>query len=551
MTALLGASTFNDMAGGFPLLTLIVLVPVAGALLIAFGSTIDFTPQGSRTIAIVTAGIELLLSALLVVGFDKTNSGMQFVSKHAWLPSFGVNWQLGVDGISLFLVALSSLMFLLIICSIKGRERVSSMFAWMLLLQAGCVGAFLSLDLFLFFVFFELVLAPMYFMIVGWGSERRRYAALKFFIYTLSGSAFLLVGIMALVFITSSKSGQPVTFDLLALQQAKAFSVTEGRWLFVAFAIAFAVKVPIFPLHTWLADTYEESPIAGVVASTSVMVKLGTYGFVRFCVALFPDAAHYFAPTLLTLAVIGMIYGAIVAAIQKGLKRLLAYASLSHLGFIVLGTFAGTEQGLTGAVIQMVNHGLTSGGLFLLLGMIYLRRGTTEIDRLRGLQKSAPFLAGVFTLVTLASIGVPGLNGFVGELLILLGTFESHRWWAVVGTGAVVLASVYMLWAYQRVFHNDPDEDNVIKEMTHGERWLMAPIVVLVVFLGVYPQPVLDRIQPAAQVIIYPNAPRVINPHEQAQSETQPATQSTTTETSVPSEPEPSTTPPTSNEVQQ
>jgi len=503
MTSILAASGVAELGRDVPLLTLLVLIPALGALVVGLMSVLKTTDGVAKMTGVGFSLVTTVLAALLLVAFDRHNADFQFVSQHEWLPALGINWKLGVDGISLFLVALSGVLFPLALLGPRVTENVKAYVAWLLLLEAGCIGSFLSLDLFLFFVFFEAVLVPMYFLIARWGYARRSYAALKFFLYTLAGSAFLLVGTLALVFITASNTDQRVTFDFVALQQQQAFSSGQGRWLFVAFAIAFAVKIPIFPLHTWLPDTYEQSPIAGVVVSAGVMVKLGTYGLMRFGVSLFPKAAEDLAPVLLTLAVIGMVYGALVAAVQHDLKRLVAYASLSHLGFIVLGTFSLSDKGWSGAVAQMVNHGLSTAALFLLLGMIYSRRSTTKIAQLRGLQKSAPVMAAVFTLVMLSVIGVPGLNGFVGEFTILLGTFLTHRWWAVAGAAALIIAAVYMLWAYQRVFHGEPGtKDEEFGDMTSRERWIMAPLVILIVFLGVYPKPVFDRIEPSVDRIL-------------------------------------------------
>jgi NADH-quinone oxidoreductase subunit M len=501
MITTFAASGLHRVGDDFPLLTLLIAIPVIGALLTAVLP--ERNDKLVRTVGIGASIITGLLSVFLLLAFSRGNGNFQFVAQHPWIKDFGISWKLGVDGISLFLVVLSGLMFPIALLFQQPKENRKAYYAWMLLLEAGCIGSFLALDLFLFFVFFEAVLVPMYFLIAGWGYARRGYAALKFFLYTLAGSAFLFVGMLALVLISAHNNHGNVTFDIVALQQHPGISATEARWLFFAFALAFAVKIPIFPVHTWLPDTYEQSPIAGVVISAAVMVKLGTYGLVRFGLFLFPKAAHDMAPLLLTLALIGMIYGAVIAAVNKDLKRLLAYSSLSHLGFIVLGTFAFSSEGLSGAVLQMINHGLSTGALFLIVGMIYARRGTSEISQLRGLQKAAPVMAAVMTVAVMSSIGVPGLNGFVGEFLVLLGTFVTHRWWAVVGTSAVVLAAVYLLWAYQQVFHGEPDGENAkINDLTHRERWLIAPLIVLIVFLGVFPKPVLQRIEPSVDRIL-------------------------------------------------
>ena len=345
-------------------------------------------------------------------------------------------------------------------------------YAWLLLLEAGCLGTFLALDLFVFFVMFEIVLVPMYFLIGGWGHGRRVYAATKFFLYTMLGSAMMLVGILALVILTARATGDALTFDLVTLANTQALAVNTGRWIFLAFALAFSVKVPLFPLHTWLPDAHTEAPTAGSVILAGVMLKLGTYGFLRFGVYLFPEASVYFAPALVTLGVIGILYAAVVATMQKDLKRLVAYSSVAHLGFIVLGAFAFTTQGLSGSVLQMVNHGLSTGALFLLVGMIYERRHTRLIADLGGLQKPAPVMAFVFTVVMLSSIGLPGLNGFVGEFLILVGSFLTREWWAVVAATGVIVAALYLLWAYQRVFHGPAEGENA--EMADINRWELA-----------------------------------------------------------------------------
>ena len=318
----------------------------------------------------------------------------------------------------------------------------------------------------------------------------------------MSGSALMLVGILALVFLHASHFHH-LTFDLQTLARQQSFSESTARWLFAAFAISFAIKVPIFPLHTWLPDAHTEAPTAGSVILAGVLLKLGTYGFLRFGLYLFPKVAHDLAPLLLTLGVIGITYGAIVAAVQRDLKRLIAYSSVAHLGFIILGTFALTTQGVQGGLLQMINHGLSTGALFLLVGMIYERRHTRQIADFGGLQKVAPIFAGVFMLVMLSSVGLPGLNGFVGEFLILIGTFISRRWWAVVAATGVILAAVYLLWAYQRVFHGVPEGDNLnFRELRWREGAVLAPVLALIIFLGVYPKPVLDRMSPSVKALV-------------------------------------------------
>jgi NADH-quinone oxidoreductase subunit M len=442
------------------------------------------------------------MSIWLLASFQSDDSGFQFVSQHDWVTSWGISWHLGVDGVSLFLVVLTGILFPLVILGIDPHHDHKRYLAWLLLLEAGVMGSFLSLDLFLFFIFFEIVLVPMYFLIGGWGYDKRVYAATKFFLYTMLGSAFMLVGIIATAVLARRDIGY-LTFDLVTLAEQASFATNTGRWLFVSFAIAFAVKVPIFPLHTWLPDAHTQAPTGGSVILAGVLLKMGTYGFLRFGLYLFPEAAVWAKPVLLTLAVIGIIYGAIAATMQTDLKRLVAYSSVAHLGFIVLGIFAITSQSLTGSVMQMVNHGISTGALFLLVGMIYERRHTREIAELRGIQSVAPIFSAAFMIVMLSSIGVPGLNGFAGEFLILIGSFQSARWWTIVAATGVILAALYLLWAYQRVFHGEPDEANsTFAELTLREGALLAVFIGIIGFTGIYPKPMLERIEPSVDKLM-------------------------------------------------
>jgi NADH-quinone oxidoreductase subunit M len=539
-------------------LTLAIALPFAGALVVAL------IPRGRvelhRMAALLFASGSGAITLWVLAAFDRHDAGFQFQVNRTWIADFGISWHLGVDGISLFLVVLTGLLFPLAIIAVAPHHDPKPYYAWLLVLQAGCVGVFTALDLFVFFVMFEIVLVPMYFLIGGWGYAERVYAALKFFIFTMLGSAFMLVGIVSLAFLhrdgvaqdnekeavaieslvqqTAADAQQggtldedlvaslredlarvdelrhpPLDFDLVTIAEAQhvkdtstgasPFDWSAARWIFLAFAVAFAVKVPLFPLHTWLPDAHTQAPTAGSVILAGVLLKLGTYGFVRFGLYLFPDATVFFAPAMVTLGVIGITYGAVVATMQRDLKRLVAYSSVAHLGFIVLGTFALTTQGIQGGVLQMVNHGISTGALFLLVGMIYDRRHTREIAALKGLQKSAPLLAAVFTVVMLSSIGLPGLNGFAGEFLILVGSFLTRRWWTVVAATGVILAALYLLWAYQRVFHGEPDADNAdTPDLTWREGLVMAPLLGLIVFLGVYPKPMLERIEPAVDRLV-------------------------------------------------
>jgi NADH-quinone oxidoreductase subunit M len=497
-SATLGA-TASERA--FPYLTALILLPAGAALVVLL------LPRTSRIairIVAMAASLSVLgIAAAMLTVFQAGNGGYQMVSNQPWIAPLGVSWDVGVDGISLFLVLLSALLFPITLAYASERTNLKAFTVWVLILEAGCLGSFLSLDLLLFFLFFETTLVPVYFLIGGWGHEGRGYAATKFFVYTFAASTMMLVGIIALVFIHQSQTGV-TTFDIRALEQTR-LSGTASVLLFLSFTIAFVVKAPVFPFHTWSPDAYREAPLAGTVILASIMAKLGTYGIVRFDLGLFPRAVVMCAPLLMTLGVIGIIYGGVVAAVQHDLKRLVAYSSLAHMGFIVIGAFALTGESVSGAVLEMVNHGLYTAALFILIAMIYARRGTFSISRLSGLQHSAPIMAGVFTLIMLASIGVPGLNGFVGEFLILSGTFLTHRWWAVVATGGVVIAAVYLLWAYQQVFHGkkEPSGDEpAFPEMKVREGLVLAPIIILVVFLGIYPKPVLERISPSVDALV-------------------------------------------------
>ncbi|WP_420445527.1 complex I subunit 4 family protein [Candidatus Poriferisodalis sp.] len=492
----------------FPLLNALIFVPVVGALVVALLPR--SRPDLARPIGTLFAAIGGALALALAWQFDTSaaaaqlsngDAAFQFESTVSWIPALGISWKVGVDGISLWLVVLTSLIVPIVLAGVDPHHNPKPYTAWMLLLQAGSVGAFLALDLFLFFVMFEVVLVPMYLLIAGWGYEGRRYAATKFFIYTMAGSALLLVAIVATAVLGKPDSG--ITFDLVTLAEGQHLATNTARLCFVAFAIAFLVKVPVVPLHTWLPDAHTEAPTAGSVVLAAVLLKLGTYGLLRFGLYLFPEASEWAAPVLVTVGVVGVIWGAVTAAMQRDLKRLVAYSSVAHMGFIVLGIFAFTTQAVGGGVILMVNHGITTGALFLLVGMLYERRHTRQIDELAGIQSAAPVYAGVFTLMMLSSVGVPGLNGFVGEFLILIGSFETRRWWTVVAATGVILAALYLLWAYQRVFHGPPAAaDRQTADLRRGELLTLAPFVIAVVALGVYPKPLLSAVEPTADNLL-------------------------------------------------
>lgn len=488
-------------AGSFPILPSLIFVPMVGALLIALLPRTR--PDLARLVAIVASLTAGILSIVLLVQFKTDDPGFQFTVTQDWVSALDIKFFLGVDGVSLFLVVLTGVIFPIALFAAKPENDPKGYYAWLTLLMGGCMGAFLALDLLLFFLMFEVTLVPLYFLIAKWGHGRRVYAATKFFLYTMLGSAFMLVAIVALAVLAGAGENGGVSFDFTRIIESDSLAVSTGRWLFLGFAIAFAVKVPAFPFHTWLPDAHTEAPTAGSIDLAGILLKLGTYGFLRFGLELFPEAAVWFAPVMLTIAAIGIVYGAIVAAMQRNLKRLVAYSSVSHMGFALLGLFALNTEGVEGSILVMVNHGITTGLLFILLGYLYSRRHTYEIAELRGIAKAAPVFAGVFTLAMLASIGVPGLNGFVGEFLALLGTFVAHRWWAVIAAAGVVIAALYLLWAYQRVFQGEPDEVNAaVPDLAWRERLPIIPLVALIVFLGIYPKPMLDRIEPSVDRIL-------------------------------------------------
>jgi NADH-quinone oxidoreductase subunit M len=489
----------------FPVLTALILLPVAGALLTVLMP--KGRPELARMVGYAASIATLGLALFVLFDFDRGDARYQFVSDHAWMEPLGVRWTVGVDGISLFMVVLTAILIPIGLLASANIERAKSFIGWMLLLEAGLIGVFLALDLILFFVFFEVILVPMYFLIAEWGHDNRRYAATKFFLFTMAGSAFLFAGIVSVAFLHRSAKGF-LTFDSRVLtdwaSSSGALSSATAKWLFLAFAVAFAVKVPLFPLHTWLPDAHTDAPTAGSVVLAGVLLKMGTYGFLRFAIPMFPQAAVDLAPLLLVLAVIGITYGAVVAAMQPNLKRIVAYSSVAHLGFVVLGTFALTQQGIQGGLFTMLSHGLTTGALFLLVGMLYDRRHTYAIQDYRGLWKAIPIFGGLFVVATFASIGLPGFSGFIGEFLSLLGAFLTSRWYAVVAATGVILAAVYMLWAVQRTVTGEPDGENVnMREVSLREICTVVPLLGLSLFLGFYPKPVLDRVQPSVERLVH------------------------------------------------
>ena len=494
-------------------LTVTILLPLAGVVLLLLGGG-SLRDDAARWITLGTTVATFIVSLAILGRFDAGVPGFQMVEHTDWVPSLGLAYRVGVDGVSLWLVLLTTFLFpLALLASWPIAKDVRLYMVAMLTLETAVIGSFVALDLLLFFVFFEAILVPMYLMIGGWGGERRVYAAVKFFLYTMAGSAFLLVGILFLWVRSGPVLGHS-TFDLTALTSvAGVLPVSTGRWLFLAFFVAFAVKVPLFPLHTWLPDAHTEAPTAGSVLLAGVLLKVGAYGLIRFNLALFPEASRHFAGTIPVLAIVGILYGALVAMAQTDIKRLVAYSSVSHLGFVVLGIFAFTQQGVTGGVLQMVNHGLSTGALFLLVGMIYERTHTRELDQLGGLATAMPWLTGAFLLAAFASAGLPGLNNFVGEFLVIVGTFAVNHLEAALAAGAVVLGAIYLLWSYQRMAFGPVKDPAILQlpDLRLREAVLLVPILASLLVLGIYPKPVTSRIEPTASAVIEHVQPGVSN----------------------------------------
>ena len=480
---------------GIPILSLIIFFPLIGVALLLF---VDRNrPELSRWVALVTAGATFVLSLPLYWWYDGSSAAFQMVERVAWIPAWGVTYHLGLDGISLFLVLLTTLLtFLAVLGSWSAPEKhVREFMISLLLLEVGMSGVFVALDMFLFFVFWEVMLFPMYFLIGVWGSERRLYAAIKFVVYTMSASALMLVAILAMYYLNFRATGR-LTFSLEEWY-ALDVGLPAQYWLFAAFALAFAVKVPMFPFHTWLPDAHVEAPTAGSVILAGVLLKMGTYGFIRFAMPLFPEATWAALPVLIGLSVIGIIYGALVCMVQPDMKKLVAYSSVSHLGFVMLGLFALNAEGVQGSVLQMLNHGVSTGGLFLVVGMIYERRHTKAIAEFGGLMRVMPIYATLFLIIVLSSIGLPSLNGFVGEYLILVGAFQVSPLAAIVSATAVILAAVYLLWMFQRVFFGEVTnaKNEHVADLNWREVAVLAPLILFIVWIGVYPSPFLSKME--------------------------------------------------------
>jgi NADH-quinone oxidoreductase subunit M len=451
------------------------------------------------------------VSTRLWTGFNPDNPAFQFVDQHQWIPQFGISIHVGLDGISLLLVLLTTLLLPIVVLAAWSLniEHIKSLHITFLLLATGMMGTFVSLDLFLFYIFWEITLIPMYFIIGVWGGPRRIYAAVKFFIFTMVGSVLMLVAILYLAWFHHQQTGV-WSYDYLDFLHTAPLLSVSGGWLapgllvFAAFALAFAIKVPIFPFHTWLPDAHVEAPTTGSVLLAGVLLKMGAYGFLRFNRTLLPDAWDIFVPLILALAVIGIIYGALVAMVQPDVKKLVAYSSVSHMGFVMLGLAAGTQASTEGAVLQMINHGLTTGALFLLVGMIYERTYTRLIANFGGLATVMPVFTGIFLLVTLGSIGLPGLNGFVGEFLILAGAWQTYPSAVVLAGLGIILGAVYMLWMVQRVFWGplDNPKNMELPDINLRELMVVAPLLVFIVWIGVYPNTFLNPMEAAVRLLL-------------------------------------------------
>ena len=484
------------------ILTALIFLPLAGAV------ALFFLPRDNhkvlRDFTLFVTLLEFLVSLPVALSFDASAAGMQFVAKVPWIPQYGISYHVGVDGISLWLLMLTTFLMPITILSTYAaiEKHVKEFMIFMLLLEVGMVGVFLAIDLFLFYIFWELVLIPMYFLIGVWGHDRKIYSAVKFFIYTFVGSVLMLVAIIALYFYHHKVTGIYTT-DLMAMY-ALDIPLKLQFWMFAAFALAFAFKVPMFPFHTWLPDAHVDAPTAGSVILAAVLLKMGTYGFLRFAMPLFPVAAADFTPLLATLAVVGVVYGALVAMVQKDIKKLVAYSSVSHLGFVMLGLFAMNVQGIEGGILQMVNHGVSTGALFLIVGMIYERRHTRLIEEFGGLSRVVPLFALCFMIVTLSSIGLPGTNGFVGEFLIMVGAFKPLRWYTVVAASGVVFAAVYMLWMFQRVMFGTltHEKNRRLPDMNAREIAYMLPLVLFIFWIGVYPQTFLRKMDASVTALV-------------------------------------------------
>ena len=478
----------------FPLLTLIMFTPLAGAVLLLFVN--KNSTNAIRWIANGFAGLGFLVSLPLWFWLDMATPDWQFVERHEWIPSIGAEYLIGVDGFSSLLILLATLMGSIAILSswTAITTRVKEYYIFLLVLQTGMIGAFVSLDFLLFFLFWEVMLVPMYFLIGIWGSANRLYSAIKFFLFTLVGSVVMLLGILAVYFYHHDVTGI-YSFDITRFHELNMPFELQW-WVFLAFFLGFAVKVPMFPFHTWLPDAHTDAPTAGSVILAAVLLKMGTYGFIRFSLPILPEATRAAVPWVATLCIIGIVYGALVAMAQRDWKRLVAYSSVSHMGMVMLGMFALNAVGITGSIVQQINHGISTGGLFLLVGVVYERRHTREISEYGGLSKVMPAYAAIFLVMTMSSIGLPALNGFIGEILILQGIFVVNKIWAAFAATGIVLGAAYMLWLYQRTMFgtiDNPKNEN-LPDLNLREWATFIPLLILAVWIGLYPKPFIDRL---------------------------------------------------------
>jgi NADH-quinone oxidoreductase subunit M len=488
-----------------PLLTYVTFLPLLGVLAILF------IPQKSEESKNVIRGVSLVASILVFIAslriynaFDASVPGFQFVENHPWITSYGINYFVGLDGLSFWLVLLTTFLTPITILSTWNAvtRRVKEFQISMLVLETAMLGTFVALDLFLFYVFWEIMLIPMYLIIGVWGGERRIYAAIKFFLFTAVGSLLMLVCIIGLVYFHQQSTGV-LTFNLLELYGTELARTYEILF-FAAFALAFAIKVPMFPFHTWLPDAHVEAPTAGSVILAGILLKMGTYGFVRFAMPLFPDGSAFFTPAIIVLSLIGIIYGALVAMVQPDIKKLVAYSSVSHLGYCMLGLYVLNRQGVEGSILQMINHGISTGALFLLVGVIYERRHTRMIKDFGGIAKIMPAYSTIFLIVTLSSIGLPTTNGFIGEFLILLGAFKANMVAAVIAASGVILGAVYMLWMVQRVFYGkltNPKNEK-LKDLSVRDYAYLLPLVAGIFWIGLYPNFFLDKMHSSVDKFI-------------------------------------------------
>src|SRR5579862_1982471 len=483
-------------------LSIVLFTPLAGALLLLLVPRQN--ENAIRWIANLVALIGFGISVTLWFWYSPEGATFQFVERAPWIPSVGADYFIGVDGLSTLLILLTTMMgFIAILSSWTAiTERVKEYYIFLLVLQTGMLGAFMSLDFLLFFLFWEVMLVPMYFLIGIWGSANRLYSAIKFFLYTLVGSVVMLLGILALYFYNHTVTGV-YTFDVTLFHKLN-LPYDLQWWIFLAFFLGFAIKVPMFPFHTWLPDAHTDAPTAGSVILAAVLLKMGTYGFLRFSLPILPDASRHFVPMIITLSIIGIVYGALVALAQKDWKRLVAYSSVSHMAMVMLGMFALNPVGITGSIIQQLNHGISTGALFLLVGVVYERRHTREISEYGGLSKVMPVYAAIFLIMTMSSIGLPTLNGFIGELMILQGVFVANKVWAAFAGSGVVLGAAYMLYLYQRTMFGrieNPKNERLL-DLGHREFATFVPLLVLAVWMGLYPTPFLRRLETSVQHIV-------------------------------------------------